>query len=461
MELDFRTDPQILATIVDAMAVGVFTVDADGNFVAWSEGAERITGFTAQEIEGRPARILEGPRCKGFGLLTEMLRSADPPIGLTSHDCRLLAKDGRELHIVVKLRILKQRECVAGAVGAFSDMTEFFLANEKIKVLEHPRPSPDVFEQMVGASQAMKEVFRRLKLAAQSDVTTLVTGESGTGKELAAAAIHGNSVRHDKPFVAINCAAIPEPLLESELFGHVKGAFTGAIRDKVGVFEAAHGGTLLLDEIGEISPVVQVKMLRVLQQREVQRVGETQTKKVDVRLITATNQNLRSLIADGRLREDFYYRIRVYEVHLPALRERRDDIPLLVRHFMAELNRAKGMSVDSIGRDAMQLVVDYRWPGNVRELRNCIEHAFVTVSENRIGYLDLPAEIRDPHNLNVPSIQDEFSAQELEERERIIAALRETGGNRTQAAALLGTSRVTLWKKIGRYAIAIPPRGER
>ncbi len=456
MQLDFRKDPGILGDILDAMATGVFTVDAQGRFVAWSDGAERITGFTAADVIGRPCDILEGPNCKGFAKLAELLRGPAPQ-GICNQECKVMAKDGRELYIHGNVRVLTDGDGkTAGAVGTFNDMTSFVLANEKIEVLEQQLVGGDRFERLVGKSAAMREVFRRLKLAADSDVTVLVTGESGTGKELAAAAIHARSARRDKPFVAVNCAAFSESLLESELFGHVKGSFTGATSDKPGVFESADGGTLFLDEIGDVGPAVQVKLLRVLQEREIRRVGDTRTRSVDVRLLTATNQHLRSLVAAGKMREDFFYRINVFEIHMPPLRQRREDIPLLVEHFIKELCKAAGRSVDGISRDALNLLVEHPWPGNIRQLRNAIEHACVTVTGDRISYLDLPPEVRDPQGRRDTPSGGDLSAEESAERQRIIEALRQTGGNRTKAAELLGTSRVTLWKKISKFGIEVP-----
>ncbi|MCH5374864.1 MAG: sigma 54-interacting transcriptional regulator, partial [Planctomycetes bacterium] len=325
MELDFHKDPGVLGDIVDAMAIGIFTVDASGNFVAWSDGAARITGYESDRIIGQPCRILEGPNCKGFASLVELLRASEAaPAGICNQQCKVLAQDGRELYIHGSVRLLYDPGGrTVGAVGAFVDMTSFVLANEKIALLERQTRPRDTFQQLAGRSPAMQEVFRRLRLAADSDVTVLLTGESGTGKELAAAAIHSVSDRRDKPFLAVNCSAMPESLLESELFGHVKGAFTGAIRDKLGVFQAADHGTLFLDEIGDVSPSIQVKLLRVLQEREIRRVGDDRTTTIDVRLITATNRNLRQLIASGDIRDDFYYRIRVFEIPLPPLRQRR------------------------------------------------------------------------------------------------------------------------------------------
>ena len=315
MELDFRKNPAILSNMLDVVADGVFTVDAKGHIVAWNTGAARITGYSSEDVIGKSCHMLEGQNCKGFRVLTDFMSNPTPyPWGICNQECKVLAKDGRELYLYGNVSILRDDQgAVAGAVGTFTDLTTFILNNQKIAVLEEQAKSREAFQLLIGKSPPMQEVFRRLRLAAQSDVTVLLTGESGTGKELAARAIHALSGRKDKPFFAINCSAIPETLLESELFGHVKGAFTGAIRDKIGVFQAADGGTLFLDEIGDTSPLLQLKMLRVLQESEIRRVGDDRGIKVDVRLITATNRDLKALMAEGTLREDFYYRIHVFE----------------------------------------------------------------------------------------------------------------------------------------------------
>ncbi len=457
MELDFQKNPDILREIVDAMAVGVFTVDAGGRFVAWSQGAERITGYPSRDVIGKPCTLLEGPNCKGFGTLAELLRTPQQvPSGICNQECKVMSKEGAELYIHGNVRLMFDAAgAVAGAVGTFTDLTEFVRANEKIAILERQATVEGAFEQLVGTSREMQDVFRRLKLAADSDVAVLITGESGTGKELAAQAIHARSARRDRPFLAINCSALPETLLESELFGHVKGAFTGAVQDKLGLFEAAQGGTLFLDEIGDVSPAVQVKLLRVLQEREVRRVGDSRTRAVDIRLVTATNRDLKQLMTEGRIREDFYYRIHVFEIRLPPLRKRKEDIPLLANHFVGQLCQAGNRGPNGLARDALQRMMNYDWPGNVRQLRNAIEHACVTVSGDRITVLDLPSEVRLPESNQAAVSQPAMSEEERAERERIVDALRKTGGNRTKAAELLGTSRVTLWKKIGRYAIDV------
>jgi PAS domain S-box-containing protein len=456
VELDFRKAPEILSHVVDAMAVGVFTVDAKGCFAAWSGGAERITGFSSADVVGKPCTLLEGPNCKGFATLAELLGSpTPPPNGICNQECKLMSKDGREIYIHGNVRLIRdEHDQVVGAVGSFTDVTSLMIANDKIAILAKQSATGYVFEELIGNSEPMREVFRQLKLAADSDVTVFIQGESGTGKELAARAVHTQSSRCDKPFLAINCSAIPENLLESELFGHVKGAFTGATADKLGMFEAADGGTLFLDEIGDVSPAVQVKLLRVLQEREIRRIGDNRNRQVDVRVITATNKDLHQLVAAGKIREDFFYRIHVFEVEMPPLRKRKEDIPLLVEQFVNELCKAKGRTIDGVAKDTLDVLMDYHWPGNVRQLRNAIERACVSAVGDRITFLDLPSTIRDPNGRRKQEA-NQLGEEEAAERARIVEALRQTGGNRTKAAELLGTSRVTLWKKIGRYRIEV------
>jgi len=310
------------------------------------------------------------------------------------------------------------------------------------------------FGTLVGTSVEMQEVYRRLRLAGQSPVNVLITGESGTGKEMCARTIHDQGARKSRPFIAVNCSAIPEALLESELFGHVKGAFTGAVRDKIGLFQAADGGTLFLDEVGDMPPTLQVKVLRALQEREVRRVGDEKPVKVDVHLITATNRNLRELLTSGQMREDFYYRIRVFEIRLPALRERKDDIPLLVSHFIEEFSVSKHKKIRGISADAMRFLMNHPWPGNVRELRNTLEHAFVTVTGDSIRLSDFPATLRLP----APEMRSRATATDAPpsidpDRKRIEDALKKHDGHRGKAAKTLGFSRVTLWKHMRRLGL--------
>ena len=333
------------------------------------------------------------------------------------------AKDGRELYLYGNVSVLRdERGTVVGAVGTFTDLTSFILAKEKIQVLEEQARSRDSFQQMIGrsgvnAGSLSTRAFGRARRRACPADRGVGNGKGigGSGHSCLSAA------RRDKPFFAINCSAIPETLIESDLFGHVIGAFTGAIRDKVGVFQAAEGGTLFLDEIGDTSPLLQLKLLRVLQESEIRRVGDEKNIKVDVRLVTATNKDLKHLLTTGAVREDFFYRIRVFEITLPALRERREDFPLLVSHFLAEGSKVYPRSINEISQDGMQQMLKYSWPGNVRELRNAIEHAFVTAEGDCLTVLDLPPEIRTTASPSpAASINEPLTPDQQAERDQII-----------------------------------------
>ena len=321
---------------------------------------------------------------------------------------------------------------------------------------------------LVGHSKIMRNLFQQILRAAASEANILLTGESGTGKELVARALHENSSRAKEPYIRVHCAAFPEQLLEGELFGHARGAFTGAATAREGRFEAAHGGTLLLDEIGEVPLSVQVKLLRVLQEREIERLGENQTRKVDVRIIAATHRDLSAMVSRGEFRADLYYRLRVLPLHVPALRERREDIPLLVSSMLANiLNRQHGRDIQ-VSAEALDALVAYSWPGNVRELVNALEYAMVHMDGTIILVRHLPAEIQESTHpaaeikteiAKKPSsslVQPYYRApvqQEGQEKEILLRTLEETGGNKAAAAEKLGMSRTTLWKRLKQYGI--------
>jgi PAS domain S-box-containing protein len=305
------------------------------------------------------------------------------------------------------------------------------------------------FEHIVGQSAAMQEIYGLIEHLAEVDTTVLITGESGTGKELVAEALHSRSPRRNGPLIKVNCAALPENLLESELFGHLKGSFTGAIKEKAGRFQLAHRGTIFLDEIGDISPALQVRLLRVLQSKEIERVGSNQPISVDVRIVAATNSNLLEKVRRGEFREDLYYRLRVVELQMPPLRERREDIPLLVEHFIGDFNERFGRRVTGVCSAALALLVAAPWPGNVRELRHAIEHAFVICRDNELGIAHLPRELHLEPPLHPPLPVGDAA--------RIVAALDRAAGNKARAARLLGISRRTIYRKIEEYGIVPPP----
>ncbi len=305
-------------------------------------------------------------------------------------------------------------------------------------------------ENIIGNSPQMQEVFDTVRQVAGSRATVLIQGESGTGKELVAKAIHQLSSRNHAAFVAVHCAALSSTLLESELFGHEKGAFTGAAERRKGRFEMADGGSLFLDEIGEIDSGVQVKILRALEERRFERVGGQETVEVDTRLIAATNRDLRKMVADGDFREDLYYRLYVVAITLPPLRERTGDIPMLLKHFLDEFNAENGRAIEGFSPEALDLLTGYRWPGNVRELRNIVEQTVVLARSRRIGVRDLPAHIRETGAAAGSIAIGPCTLEELE-KQAIAQALKAAGGNRTRAAEQLGISRRTLHRKIAEY----------
>lgn len=312
------------------------------------------------------------------------------------------------------------------------------------------------FDEIIGKSQKIKEVQELIQQVAKTNTTVLIRGETGTGKELVAKAIHRLSDRHNKPFIAVNCVALPETLLESELFGHEKGAFTDAISQRLGRFELAHTGTIFLDEIGEISLAMQAKLLRVLQEREFERVGGTKTIKVDVRVIAATNRDLEKAVKEEKYREELYYRLNVVPIYLPPLRERKEDIPLLLEHFLNIFNLRANKNIVEITKDAQELLISYDWPGNIRELENVVERMVVLAKSDKIDVSDIPDNIIKAREKRLSFKESVYQAKAKLERELLSKVLQEVDGNRTKAAKILGVDRKTLHKKIKEYNLQIP-----
>lgn len=309
-------------------------------------------------------------------------------------------------------------------------------------------------QKLLGSSQAMNEVFRLIEQAGPSDASILITGESGTGKELVAAALHESSSRHDQPYIKLNCAAIPDGLMESEMFGHEKGAFTGAISQKPGKFEMADGGTLLLDEIADLPLALQPKLLRVLQEKELERVGGTKTFKVNVRIICSTAKDLAEEVHKGNFREDLFYRLRVIPIKLPLLHERKEDIPELIKHFLHDYSLKRGIAM-SLSLEAMSCLLEYNYPGNIRELKNIIERATILATQPEITLSDLPSDLvveRDEERNENSSLSEAVAKTE---KEMILKVLHKTGNSRTKAAELLGISRKNLWEKMKNYSIKV------
>lgn len=376
-------------------------------------------------------------------------------------ECMLRHKDGYSVPVLKNARLVEDEQGnFKGVVETVTDLTE--LSRTRLQVEEVSRKLGEVyrFDNIIGKSRAVQTVFSSITSAAASEATILIQGESGTGKELVAGAIHFHSVRSTKPLVTVNCSALSESLLESELFGHAKGAFTGAIRDRTGRFEDADGGTIFLDEIGELSPYIQVKLLRVLQEREVERVGESKKRKVDIRIITATNRDLYSLIRTGQFREDLYYRLKVFPIRVPPLRERKEDIALLADYFIQSQNRKTGKKISGLNKSALRVMMDYSWPGNVRELENAIEHAFVICASEWIDVFDLPLEIRQTKYqppLSTPFSSEtntDFSTKKLT-RAHLIEVLTESDWNKAEVGRRVGLSRTAIWKYMKKWNIPL------
>ncbi|MFN2355149.1 MAG: sigma-54 interaction domain-containing protein, partial [Desulfopila sp.] len=388
-------NPQFISRVIDSMADGVFTLDENGCIASWNRSMERISGYSAAEALGKTCALLRCSRCFGKSCPADIAKCRIFEKGSSgAKECELQHKDGRDIPVIKHASVVKDGSGkILGVVETITDMTALHTARKKAEEASLRLGEMHRLDNIIGRSTSMRDVFVAVKMAAASEATVLVQGEGGTGKELIAGAIHYNSGRKHKQMVTVNCSALPENLLESELFGHIKGAFTGAERTRLGRFEEASDSTIFLDEIGELSPLVQVKLLRVLQEREIERIGESVKRKVNIRVVTATHQNLHELVRQGRFREDLYYRLNVFPIKVPPLREHKEDIPLLVSHFIKKMNRKTGKQVVDGSHEAMRLFMHHDWPGNVRELENAIEHAFVLCTRDRLERDDLPESL--------------------------------------------------------------------
>jgi len=443
-------------TIVDTLQDGLMVMDPEGNILAMNPAAEKLTGYSADELVGRNCRTLNCTGCELFGRGPgEQWCQLYVTGNVRAKKCLISKKDRRALHVVKNAAVLRNSEGqMIGAVETFTDISEIVRQQQEIETLRKSCRLEEDHHGLLGGSPPMQRLFELIENVARTDAPVLIHGQSGTGKELVARAIHEESPRKDKPFIKVNCAALNENLLESELFGHEKGAYTGADRTRIGRFEAAHTGTIFLDEIGDIPPATQVKLLRVLEEKEIERVGDHKTIAVDVRIISATNKDLDALIDQDLFREDLFFRINVFPLSCPSLAERTEDIPLLVQNFI-EQNAAQGSKkIVGLTPEAMEALLTYCWPGNVRELRNAIEYAFVLCSGNWIGREHLPPKITANGKKNSVNHHQSPASWE-EERTRLIDTLRRVSGNQSEAARLLGVSRVTIWKRIKKYGIQL------
>lgn len=449
---------QYWKTVVDTIQDGVMIVSPEGTIVSVNRAFEEMTGHSRSEIVGRPCGTINCSNCEiarktGDSHWCGMFKKGY----LKRQKCEILRKDGRMLHVLKNASVIRNHQGeVTGAVETMTDITDLLDKETQIETFRRELDAEDRFHGMIGVSAPMQQVFQLIANAAQSDAPVIIFGESGTGKEMVAKAIHDAGTRSGKPYLKVNCAALNEALLESELFGHVKGAFTGAHRDRAGRFEAAHGGDIFLDEIGDLPLSIQIKLLRVLEEKVVERVGDNTSIKVDVRIITATNRDLSELIAKGQFRQDFYYRINVIPIRVPPLRERTEDIPLLSRNFFNRIQLKSPKKIDGISQPSMQILMNYDWPGNVRELKSAFEFAFVACPGGSIepGHLPFPLLNRTAPAC-IPQRPPENEKIDDVKRRRLQDALVRTSGNQSQAAALLGISRTSVWSQIKKYNIKI------
>lgn len=439
--------------IFDTMQDCLMVVDPNGVIQDVNPAAERITGYAMDELIGSSCRILNCTGCK-----ISDRKKDDKFCGIfrkgkvTAKKCTITNKLGRTVDISKSATILKgDDDTVIGALEILTDISESVRQQEQIAALRNALELDEGYHDLIGKSRVMQRLFELIDHVSATDAPVMIKGPSGTGKELVAMAIHEASPRRNKSFIKVNCAALNENLLESELFGHVKGAFSGADRDRIGRFEAAHEGSIFLDEIGDIPLSTQVKLLRIMEERTIERVGDNQPIPVDVRIITATNKDMEELIRNGQFREDLNFRINVFPLICPSLAERREDIPLLVQSFIRNNNRRNNKQVAGLTPEAMELLSRHSWPGNVRELRNVIEYAMVLCATDLIDTIHLPESITGTNGAVASPVLRAHRGQD--ERQKLIEALKTTFGNQTEAARLLGVSRVTVWKRIKKYGI--------
>ena len=427
----------IFRTVSDSIVM----IDRAGQLAQFNSMAERVCGYHHDLIGNDAAEIQLGCRGECRNALLEALRSKSPQ-ELRHIECHTPSGKTRIVSISTA-PVVATDGTISGAVAVIRDETE-------LVELERSLRHQGRFHGIIGASAQMLRLYNLTEILANYSTTVLINGESGTGKELIAAALHGSGSRSKMPYVKVNCSALSEHLLESELFGHVRGAFTGAVSDKIGRFQKADGGTLFLDEIGDISPAIQMRLLRVLQESEFERVGESSSIKVDVRIVAATNQNLAEKVSLGTFRQDLYYRLNVVRIDLPPLRERLDDLELLVAHFITQFNSKFAKAVKSVSDDVMMLFRSYSWPGNVRELQHAIEHACILSKTSIITVADLPQDLLDSVTLPVTFVKrDSTSQSEPIAKLTIAEALAASDGNKARAARLLGISRMTLYRQMG------------
>jgi len=429
-------------TVVNTIRDGIVIVNTSGAIVSVNQAFEKITGYSREELIGQSCKMLDFD-----------LNHNDSSLDVESEQrkCQIRRKDNSRIHALKNSATLKDSTGnIIGTVGTITDLTEIIEKENQLQAYREQLHNENDFHGIVGSSAPMRRVFDMIENAAHSDAPVIIYGESGTGKELVSRAIHEIGTRKDKPFVKVNCASLTESLLESELFGHVRGAYTGAYKDRIGRFEKANQGDLFLDEIGDLPLATQIKLLRVLEEKIIERVGSSSPIATDVRIISATNQDLLSLVEKGNFRKDFYFRINVIPIFLPSLRDRADDIPSLVESFFRKMRLKNSKAIDGLREDTMDILMSHTWPGNVRELKGALEYSFVTCHTNMIHPSHLPETIFRQKKTKNRAKQNPFNMQGIERLE-LLEALEKSNGNQSQAAKILGVSRVTVWNRMKRY----------
>lgn len=450
--------------IVDTINDGLMFIGPEGSILMVNRAFEQLTGYSSDEAIGMSCETLGCDACEqilGNGK-TDAWCSLFEQGHQDMKKCRCLVqkKNGGFLPVLKNASVLRdENNGILGVVETLTDISELTLLDEKVQILSRQCARENDFFGMVGTSHSMLNVFDMARKAAQSSAPVIIYGESGTGKDLVANAIHLCGTRKDNPFIQLNCAALNEAMLESEMFGHAKGSFTGACNNRVGRFEAANQGDFFLDEIGDMPLSLQTKLLRVLESGSFERVGDITPIHVNVRIIAATNKDLEELIQAKEFREDLYFRINVIPIFLPPLRQRKEDIPLLVNAFINSLNKRSGKAITGMSHHAMDLFMNYAWPGNVRELKNIMEYAFVTCEGQTIRTRHLPGQITFSQKESIPEppvrphVNPGATPVITSEKQQLVNALKSTGGNQTKAAALLNINRVTVWNRMKKYRI--------
>ena len=450
MQTVFPCNPKFLMNVFESIRDGIILMSPDGNIIYFNDAAEKITGYRREEVLGQPCTILDTDTCV---ILTESGRQRccslfEDGTPIYEKKCRIRAKSGKTVYLLKNAVLLKNDEDeIIGAVESMTDITSLYMKELELEELKHELRQHYWFMGLLGNSGTMHKLFDKIRNAATSDAPVLIYGESGTGKELIASAVHELSSRKPGPFIKMNCASLSEHLMESELFGHKRGSFTGAISDRKGRFEAADTGSIFLDEIGDMPQSMQAKLLRVLEEKIIERVGEHKPIKIDIRLISATHHDLTALVAKGSFRQDLMYRVNAIIIHAPPLRERVEDIPLIVTHYLKKISLTNDKEIRSVSAPALEILKSYSWPGNVRQLINTLEHAAISSRSGTIEVSDLPDYVFG----NDAAVKNELQT----EKDKIQDALGIYKGNRTLAAKHLGISRVTLWKRIKDYNIQV------